>query len=411
MTWQSVLGVAPSDTHRNARAKYLALALRRHPNKGGTTAAFQELQRAWSNAQAHFKPGPAASSPRGQRATGPPRAQAKGPPRAQAKSRSQANGASRSPPAPKRNLASAFLEGMLRSGGLVGAYNSMRNANLPALKSAFEAWADRAKLTRGARQALFQAVNVKSKDEFVAQMSAVTSRLKKQPFMRTRVPFAMILEVTYDGEAAGRQQPFSAGSSARLAGPVLQALRRMPDVIVPVIGGTLHKARVYEALRRGIKDFVHVDDAMFTGYQKFTIARDLATEVNEYYEDLNDRVDLRSTVTLWLSTAFATDVAVRRVRTAPKFADTRYNSYDEAVDVLKVDVFAPGKVVRPRIPLRVRFEEWRRLQGQNRRRGAAMTVLAHRVPNRWSFGASLAAALGAVMEQTAWRGVPYRVAP
>ena len=51
-TWQQELGYADGNTLETLRSKYRALALQRHPNKrGGSTEAFQRLQRAWEMAQ------------------------------------------------------------------------------------------------------------------------------------------------------------------------------------------------------------------------------------------------------------------------------------------------------------------------------------------------------------------------
>ena len=50
--WRQELGYTDGNTLETLRSKYRALALQRHPNKrGGSTEAFQRLQRAWEMAQ------------------------------------------------------------------------------------------------------------------------------------------------------------------------------------------------------------------------------------------------------------------------------------------------------------------------------------------------------------------------
>ena len=49
--WQTVLGYQSGNDLSSLRKKYMKLALKHHPNKGGTTAAFQALSSAWNDAQ------------------------------------------------------------------------------------------------------------------------------------------------------------------------------------------------------------------------------------------------------------------------------------------------------------------------------------------------------------------------
>ncbi len=53
-SWRQTLGLTPANTAQTARSKYLDLARRLHPNKGGSTAAFQKLQNAWERAQSYY---------------------------------------------------------------------------------------------------------------------------------------------------------------------------------------------------------------------------------------------------------------------------------------------------------------------------------------------------------------------
>jgi len=49
--WQKVLGVTSTDTMNTITKKYRTLALRMHPNKGGTTQGFQNLQAAYQQSK------------------------------------------------------------------------------------------------------------------------------------------------------------------------------------------------------------------------------------------------------------------------------------------------------------------------------------------------------------------------
>lgn len=50
-TWREVLGIRPQDDLAAARDAYRRLASLRHPDRGGTTEAMAELNRAWQQAQ------------------------------------------------------------------------------------------------------------------------------------------------------------------------------------------------------------------------------------------------------------------------------------------------------------------------------------------------------------------------
>jgi hypothetical protein len=56
MNWQTELGIVQGNRYKDAKRKYLRLARKAHPNKGGTTVGFQRLQQAWTEALMHYKP-------------------------------------------------------------------------------------------------------------------------------------------------------------------------------------------------------------------------------------------------------------------------------------------------------------------------------------------------------------------
>lgn len=49
--WRHVLGFEQTPTLALAKARYLELALKRHPDAGGSNAAMSELNAAWEQAQ------------------------------------------------------------------------------------------------------------------------------------------------------------------------------------------------------------------------------------------------------------------------------------------------------------------------------------------------------------------------
>lgn len=53
----TALGLDKSNTNQSIAKKYRALALKVHPNKGGNTAAFQELQRLYDAALGAYRAG------------------------------------------------------------------------------------------------------------------------------------------------------------------------------------------------------------------------------------------------------------------------------------------------------------------------------------------------------------------
>ena len=385
MDWHTALGLDVSATLQNARRQYLAMARRHHPNKGGNTAAFQQLQRAWDAAQAHFARSNATPT--------------KGSPaRPPARSPQRPSGGATRGAAPS---IFSFLRDALRLGG--NPLNSLHNVNRAALTTAFGAWADAARLSPQARTALLAAITVKSKEDLTRHLETIIERLREHILPDVR--FAMLCDITVVG-AGGGNTPFRAGISTRLSASVLQALDRQPDAIIPVFNGSVvHTEAVRSALKAGIRDFVYVKDAMFTGLENAAIIRQLARAVDLFAETNYVPGGVHLVTGILFTTDLANKRAVHGARldlTGMAIADQYWKEYKKLYRGLMLTLYWGEKIAPVPLSYRVRLETWRRLAKANRRRGPTMTILPHRTPNRWAFGASLAASLGKAMAHTTW---------
>ena len=387
--WRNVLGLGPGNTRQTARTQYLKRARQLHPNKGGNTAAFQELQRAWNDAQTYFNgpsspPTPETSSPRQQPQPRPQPRRPASAPRTRSSGRRRPNAPRYTPaPLPNPRVASDTISNLfstLRQGQVAATFDALPNVNRASLKKGFEAWAQRARLTPRTRQALYGALDVKSKTDLMDHINSVYAWIKSNI---GRKKFAVVVDIGIKPSGA-----MSPGTSFLFAGPLVRVLGRMPDAIVPVTNGTwVDSHYLYKALDSGIRDFVYVDDAMITGRQKFAAAQSIGAYVN--IKDMNDLMSGRpgpriGDVTLWIGTAYATQQAADLVVSARK-------AYSQRDFVVKLVV--PGRLAPvPRMSVGARFETWRRLQKGNRPIGPLL-VFPHAVSNRAALGASLTAAL------------------
>jgi hypothetical protein len=299
---------------------------------------------------------------------------------------------------------------VLRNGTLARSYNSIHNVNKSYFKTAFDAWASQSKISPRTARALYDAIQVKSKMDFSTAVDDIVRALGSQSFMKKRKKFAMIVDLD---TAPGNAALFTPGSSLLLAGAVIRGLQRMPDVVVTVRDGSVVNKRQFQrAMREGIRNFVYVDDAAFTGEQKSHVVRELQSMFVEYATSEK----FMSSFNLWLSIAFATPRARARIA---KSVTIRW--HDDAIlsEFLKeTRLNFTGLILHRhvaqelgpvRLPAAARIELWHRLRKENRRSGPSMTILAHKVPNRWSFGAGLARALESSMPSGAWAAANRRV--
>ena len=63
MDWISELGWTPQNTRADINRKYRRRALKAHPDKGGSQAAFERLTAAYEEAKRHTSSSPSSSSP------------------------------------------------------------------------------------------------------------------------------------------------------------------------------------------------------------------------------------------------------------------------------------------------------------------------------------------------------------
>jgi hypothetical protein len=382
-SWRNVLGVGASDTLEAVQHKYKKLLLTTHPNKGGNDASFIELQSAWATAQAHYGRSTTPDSRRNNRAT-------------------YSNG-----PIIKslQNINHA-----LRNGTLARSYNSIHNVNKSYFKTAFDAWASQSKISPRTAHALYDAIQVKSKIDFSNAVDDIVRTLGSQNFMTKRKKFAMIVDL----DSMGGKTLFTPGSSLRFAGAVIRGLQRMPDVVVPVHDGiNVSNGQFQRAMKEGIRNFVYVDDAAFTGEQKSHVVRKLQSMFVNYVTSEK----FKSSFNLWLSIAFATPRASARIAKSVNLhredtailnellnGNQRMNFKGLALRPYVVQVLGPV-----RLPAAARIELWHRLRKENRGSRPSMTILAHKLPNTWSFGVGLAKALESSMPPGAWAAANWRV--
>jgi hypothetical protein len=252
-----------------------------------------------------------------------------------------------------------FARRVIRNARMMNAFNRMPNMNRAAINKAFHTWATAVQLSPAARNALHQALNVRSKDEFLRHIIESIEWITKHLGDR---PYALIVEVNE------KNSTFTAKSSAWLGGPTVRAIGRQPSAVIPFYRGQRVAARpVAAALDRGIRDFVHVDDAMYSGLQKETL-------VDEMYALLKKaRVSERPT--LWIAVAYTTPAATALVKRAAS----------RASKVMDVVLVAPGTIRNPaeNLPPNVVTEVSTRTKQTV---GPSMTVLPFKVPNSVSFG-------------------------
>jgi hypothetical protein len=295
------------------------------------------------------------------------------------------------------SLALQYLQNTIfRNRSLQNAYNHMQNVNRASINAGFHQWATSAGISQRARAALYKALNVKTKKDFLETMGAVFDAFNATSI--PDAPYAMLVELEspYAANIYSRKRPrpgnptFAPKSSAWLAAVALRRLRKPPAMIIPVYHGiglgipVLAHGLLAEALQKGIRQFVHIDDAMYSGLQKSEIVG-LMNESLYTLGQPNNQTPL-----LWIGAAYATPASTRAVLHGWKKhvrAAVRKNP------PLRLQLYAAGAIAPPALPILVRAELWRKQQ----RPGPTMTVLPYKVPNSVSFGP---AALSATLANT-----------
>lgn len=315
-------------------------------------------------------------------------------------------------------LALQYLHNTIfRNRSLQNAYDKMQNVNRASVNAGFHEWATSAGISQRARTAMHKALNVRTRKDFMENMGAVFAKLNYEPFMLRNEPYAMLVELDspyaaslYTRKRAAPGPPqFAPKSSAWLAGVAMHRLRSRPAVLIPVYHGSnnngvpvLAEGLVHEAIAHGIRHFVHIDDAMYSGLQKSEIVG-LMNECLYTLQTQKVRQTPRQTpLLLWIGAAYATPGSRRAVL-------HEWKRYVRAVvrknPPVRLTLYAPGTILPPRLPLLVRAELWRKHQ----RPGPTMTVLPYKVPNSVSFGpAALSVALSNTVAKPAYKNQRYK---
>lgn len=260
------------------------------------------------------------------------------------------------------------------------AYNEMSDMNADAIDTGFQEWAASTRLGQRSRRAVRRALNVKSAPDFLKHMALVIAALNEHIASLRGEPYAMLVEVSSqyaaDWYVYGRaphpkkHRSFAPKSSAWLAGPVINRLTRRPAMLIPVYqhttGGVLAEGLVHEARRQGIRHFVHVDDAIYSGLQKSELVALMC-------ETVEKKKMMTGPPTLWIGAAYATATGLRAIRRAA------------CQHMMKIHVYAAGTIAAPTLPWLARAE----LLLKRQRVGPTMTVLPYKVPNAASFGPAL----------------------
>lgn len=264
----------------------------------------------------------------------------------------------------KDRAAVKFLNSVLRSREMLNAYDALPNINRPAINTAFRAWATGQKLSADAQKTLHALLNVRSADEFFRFTRDGMAWIARE--IGTR-PYALIAEV-----ASGNtlHNSLKAKSSAWLAAPLVRFLGRPPAAIIPFHdGGWLAGDLVRTAVAQGILDFVHVDDAIYSGSQKAILVNEMGA------------LRIRDVPRLYIAAAYATQKGLAKVR-------ARVATVAKWVHVA---LHASGTMNEPTAPPNILPE----LIGKGHTVGPTMSILPFKVPNEVSFGpSSLGAALG-----------------
>ena len=264
----------------------------------------------------------------------------------------------------------------LASQELHNSYYQDRGMDKARIDSVFNEWALSKNLTESQKAAYKQQLNVREAREFRDGVHQCIIWLAHKLHNSRQNLYAMLVE----GETS------TIKSSAWLAQPVIKTLGMYgippPAVIIPVRLGEIKSLEYIRHARRfGITNYIHVDDAMYSGHQNEEIAISLRKKLAATAGGTGVPPQ---TSHLYMATAYSTDVAYRRVnkQTSPE---------------LDVHVFASFK-----IPER----KWFLNTGRVNEGGPTSTILPHKIPDDVSFGpASLSNLLNSRMPEPAYRRI------
>ena len=319
-------------------------------------------------------------------------------------------------PKPYERRALDIAAAMLEDPATLRSYNAMQNTNRRAVLKELNAWARNKGLSANTRDALANALDIKTRADFHATMNTVIAYVKRWTALE---PYALIVEF------GSNRYPENAlpKSSMWLAAAVIRGIGRPPGMIIPYFvfkggDGRVSTDLIRTAVARGIRSFVHVDDAMYSGDQKMRLIEGIKkvirndsinlciTQYKSVRGDMQRRYGdrlgnfLMPTVTemenmkvrtqngrafrFLVATAYSTAAARARLKTAvirgSSNGKLRGNSNGKKEYTL--DLFVADHIPKPRVPVEV-VTELRRL---NNNVNTSMTLLPFKVPNYASFG-------------------------
>lgn len=311
-------------------------------------------------------------------------------------------------------LALKIVKKMLKNPDTLRSYNTMQNINRRVVMRELNAWAEERQLRPKTRDAIVKALDIKTRADFHGAMNRVIGHTKK---WLAGEPYALIVEFSVYAHDPSEPSVWPK-SSAWLAAPVIRGIGRPPAVIIPYFWPHEDHLNLYShvsttllrrAIASGIRSFVHIDDAMYSGMQKSTVLQTLQRWIqddgialakaqrahlvglqNAGWIHVRARTPDGQLPRLLIAAAFTTDAALSMIKTIPVFKNSRW---------MHVQVFAGGRLPTPHFATNIieNFEN-------DTNYVPYKTLLPFKVPNHASFGP---ATLGARLEKVLPRP-PYK---
>lgn len=309
--------------------------------------------------------------------------------------------------------AEQFVHRIMKNARMLNTFETLQNVPLNKVYSAFDAWASQQKrLSQRTLRSLRSALDVRTVAEFKQGLASCVGWVaRKLRYMsehrlngrnatlngnknwRFVPPYAMIVEV----------DPKVAKSSAWLAGPVVRELAKTykippPAVIVPFLrGSTLSFSHVKRAIDEGIRTFVHVDDAVYSGLQKSLMVANLESSLRI----LQNMGYAEPAVALLIAVPYSTFPGRKYILSA----SNRMYRGGSAESLVNTSVYAAHALHPPRLPWLAKLE-----LGKGRKLPwPTMTLLPFKVPNRASFGpASLGNALTTALPRPVYKSTAVK---